>query len=706
MFQRFFHPRFIAFLHACFVMVIIWKSGSFLIDQEENHVLTQKHSYYLHQLDRISQSLEKNFEQISQNFVPLYEIGLQNNQIKVENFNKISKKIIEIQPAISKILFFDHEEVKFGYPETESTPLGAKLILLPRSHQFYITDERLILRYPYTNKQTQLSYFIQFEINKNAFFQTIKKDDTLEDVTIILKQISNEFIWSNYQTKNVTQGYYSQVLKSQPIEVFLTPKIKVVPDMRVAYFLVTLAMLFFGLITFFLTKNGVLAFNQYIELKEKLKNEEDKIKLVTNILSVPILITREDGAIEFVNQEFMHVFGLGSEEKCIFNVTNLYANPLERFHILELLQTEGRISNYQLQAKRFDNHKVFWINLSIRKIILNNQVAFVSSLFELEEQKFLEQKLKKTENYLNVLFSSANDYVIHRVYCVPNEKNQYEFVLDLISPSAINILGLSDDEMYDIQQWKTRVHPNELERISQILFSAMQSQQAIECSFRWYHQIKRRWIYIKLSTTPLFDETNNLLFYNGVIVDITDQKIEEERLEQGQRELERAVQDRTYALSVVNSKLIAELGEHQYIERKLLEDHQFCNYVLDNAPLFLLTFDKAQQIGAINETFSRLTGFRKDQLYNTKIFYYLMYPDQEIRDAMQLKHNALKHGDIKSFVSAIHTQNGEPVSVLWLNFENYDKQEEIFFGVVLPKDHGLSHVETQIEGLKNVSLIQ
>lgn len=683
MFQRVFHPRIIALITAFLVMACIWKGGAFIVEQEGKHTFQQKQTYYLHQLDSISQSLEENFRQIQYDFVPLYELGLdQKNEMNLEIFYKISKKIVEIQPAVLKILFFSGDEVKFGYPIEQEMPIGAKLVSLPRSHQFYITEERIILRYPFTTKRSHGTYFVQFELDKNTFFLFLKQEKFVKKYLLVLARLSGEPIWSNQLLHNEKTSPYLQVLTSQPLNVMLIPHEKIFVDTRVEYFILALIMCSCGILIWLSTKNGLILLNQHSEMKEKLKVEEDKLKLVTNILPIPILITREDGVIEFFNQEFSQIFGLNLEVSNNFNITNIYSNPLERFHILETLQTDGRLLNYPIQMKRADTQEEMWVALSVRKIILNNRTAFVSSLISLEELKNIEQKLQKTENHLQTLFASMSHYVVHRIHCHPVTGDHYEIGLDLISPSVTNILGLSDDEIYDVQTWKNRIHPQESEQTHRIALNAVSQMQPFECSFRWYHQIKRRWIYIKVISTPIFDEVTGTLFYNGIIFDVTDQKIEEERLEQGQRELERAVQDRTYALTVINSKLIAQLGEHQYMERKLLNDHFLCQYVFDNAPLLILTFDQAQQICTVNHMFSEITGFHKEQLHNTKVFYYLLYPDQNEREKMQVQHEALKHREIDSFVSYVYTKNGvQPV--LWLYLEPNEKLSDIFFGILM-----------------------
>ena len=132
-----------------------------------------------------------------------------------------------------------------------------------------------------------------------------------------------------------------------------------------------------------------------------------------------------------------------------------------------------------------------------------------------------------------------------------------------VSPSIIDLMGVTEPQ--DFKTWFDSIHPEDLPRVINANLEARKTNRFDE-SMRLFHPIKKEWRWIHSISTGVPDEKGRPIFVNGIIIDITAQKLAEGELIKMQNELESRVLARTMDLENLNNRLKDEIKE-----RKLLK---------------------------------------------------------------------------------------------------------------------------------------
>jgi PAS domain S-box-containing protein len=160
-------------------------------------------------------------------------------------------------------------------------------------------------------------------------------------------------------------------------------------------------------------------------------------------------------------------------------------------------------------------------------------VGIVMVTTDATERKLTEEALRKSEADLRSLMNSAENFAVYRVKIDPTVS--YGGKVALVSPSIKEILGISDP--YRFEAWFENVHPDDLSRVLEANRRAVETGAPYGEPIRWYHPVKKEWIWIHTASTPVFDADGHMSHAIGLVLDITEQKRAEEALQESQRRL-------------------------------------------------------------------------------------------------------------------------------------------------------------------------
>jgi len=120
-------------------------------------------------------------------------------------------------------------------------------------------------------------------------------------------------------------------------------------------------------------------------------------------MPIAAMITRLDGTIVYANPRFIDQLGMDIDNLGK-SVTDFYANQQERQAILNALQQDGHIDDYELQAQRSDGSLV-WISISARMVKYEGELAILSSMIDVTERKIAEETLRESKDRFSILSS-------------------------------------------------------------------------------------------------------------------------------------------------------------------------------------------------------------------------------------------------------------------------------------------------------------
>ncbi len=174
-------------------------------------------------------------------------------------------------------------------------------------------------------------------------------------------------------------------------------------------------------------------------------------------------------------------------------------------------------------------------------------VGFVEMTTDATERKRVEDALRESEANFRSLLENASNFAVYRV--AVDTANPYAGRVMMVSPSIKEITGISDP--YRFESWFENIHPEDLPKAVEANRRAMKEGRPYRQSVRVYHPQKEQWIWVHVASTPVFDAAGQLTHFNGLILDITEQKQAEEALQLAYQTMEQRVRERTRELSTL-----------------------------------------------------------------------------------------------------------------------------------------------------------
>jgi PAS domain S-box-containing protein len=110
------------------------------------------------------------------------------------------------------------------------------------------------------------------------------------------------------------------------------------------------------------------------------------LHIIVEASPIPVLITSLDGRIIYCNKNVGTLAGFPPEEMVGKQVTDFYYSPEERKIIIEKLQKDGFINNYEIKLIHKDSSTI-WALLSCELTKLNNEEVIISGLYDISVQK-------------------------------------------------------------------------------------------------------------------------------------------------------------------------------------------------------------------------------------------------------------------------------------------------------------------------------
>ncbi len=136
--------------------------------------------------------------------------------------------------------------------------------------------------------------------------------------------------------------------------------------------------------------------------------------------------------------------------------------------------------------------------------------------------------------------------------------NDEHWTMFYVSGEVEKITGYMPDDFINNRKrsFTSVIHPDDRQRVAVEVDSALAKRQPWSVEYRVQHALGHfTWVHEK--GMGVFDDQDDLLYLDGVIVDVNQQKQDEQALKQINEELESRVQARTAALQASNAELEA-----------------------------------------------------------------------------------------------------------------------------------------------------
>jgi PAS domain S-box-containing protein len=264
------------------------------------------------------------------------------------------------------------------------------------------------------------------------------------------------------------------------------------------------------------------------KMEDAHRESEEKFKELTDLLPQSIYECDITGRLTFVNQKAFESFGYTQEQfEAGLNVIDI-VSPEEQetaHNNFQALLNGHKVPGQEYTAVR-KNGSIFPVVVYSSPIIRSGKtIGLRGILFDITEQKKVEESLKKSEDRFRSIIQNSYDVIV-----IVNSELKITFV----SPSAKKILDLSPESLIGKSPLEV-VHPDDVNLIKKEIFDAMNnSNYGIPTEFR-FHKPDGTWIYLEAVA-------NNLLNYpgiDGLVItcrDITERKRTNNSLSDSERQ--------------------------------------------------------------------------------------------------------------------------------------------------------------------------
>ena len=291
--------------------------------------------------------------------------------------------------------------------------------------------------------------------------------------------------------------------------------------------------------------------------EQALKESENKFRTLFENAQIGIALTRIDGSIVDYNNAMLHIYGLKSNTfPENFTVTDLYADKNERARFLNLLQENGKVSNFETKFKTFSGETIY-ININSTFIELNNEKLILTTQLDVTANIRAQQALKESEAKLKQAQKIAHmgnwelDIVNNKLYW---------------SDEIYELFGLKPQEFEPTYEgFLKHIHPEDREMVNEAFTKSLKTGEPYEIVHRIQNDTGET-KYVKEKSSTDFDEHGNPMRSVGIVIDITNQKLAEIKEQENKKRFRLLAQT---ALDF--HKMADETGIYRYMGLKLLE---------------------------------------------------------------------------------------------------------------------------------------
>ncbi|MFX0092477.1 MAG: PAS domain S-box protein, partial [Candidatus Hodarchaeota archaeon] len=344
-------------------------------------------------------------------------------------------------------------------------------------------------------------------------------------------------------------------------------------------------------------KNVLFALSRDISdrklIEDALRESENKYRtLVEN--SLQGLLIFQDERVVFVNSAITKITGYTKEELLSMSSEEILwiVHPEAQGNFLSHFQNfqtgKPLFPTYEFRGIRKDG-KEFWVEAFSISIEYQGRPAIQSACIDITERKRAEDALRESEiKYRSLVENSLQGILIHQ-----------DGRIVFANPAVPEIFGYTMQELLNFEEMPSIIHPEDYEFFfSRVRDSSAGKPSPSRFEFRGFHkQGEICWIEAFVSLIQYQGRSALLVS----IIDITERKRAEQKLNMYHEQLEELVDERTRDLIRANEQLQREIEERKQVETALRESEEQFILFMDHLPAAVFIKDEESRLIYINK---------------------------------------------------------------------------------------------------------
>ena len=227
-----------------------------------------------------------------------------------------------------------------------------------------------------------------------------------------------------------------------------------------------------------------------------------------------------------VNAAMAKIFGYNSPKEMIENIsdisTQIHLTQDNRKQFTEALERDGVVEKFEARNLRKDG-SVIWTSTNARvvKDKNGNILYYEGFVTDITKQKKAEKAIIDAEERYRILVEKLPAVVFMDKFNQP-ETTQY------MSPRLVDLLGYTPEEWVTGDNlWENSLHPEDKQRVLAEDIRTDKTGEPFRIEYRLRHR-DGHYVWIKEDASLILGEDGTPLFWQGILLNITDQKQAEE----------------------------------------------------------------------------------------------------------------------------------------------------------------------------------
>ncbi|MDP2388497.1 MAG: PAS domain S-box protein [Bacteroidota bacterium] len=278
------------------------------------------------------------------------------------------------------------------------------------------------------------------------------------------------------------------------------------------------------------------------------KNEERFRSLAEKTNIIPWTTDAGMSRLDYVGPQAEAVLGYPVEKWYEKDFWPNHIHPDDRFRtVKEAVTNQIGDTNYDHEYRMVGaDGRVIWFRdvVSIEKVS-NGKHMLRGYLIDITERKKFEIELQENEERFRLLAESTD--------IIPWETDAKTFQFTYVGPQAERILEYPVEEWYTNDFWPDHIHPDDKEDTLAFCLKAFKEKKNYEFEYR---MVAKDGSIVWLHDVVTVQLVNNVpVTLRGFLINITERKIADEKIQKLNTELEERVQERTAQLMEINREL-------------------------------------------------------------------------------------------------------------------------------------------------------
>ncbi|MDB5626336.1 MAG: hybrid sensor histidine kinase/response regulator [Tardiphaga sp.] len=281
--------------------------------------------------------------------------------------------------------------------------------------------------------------------------------------------------------------------------------------------------------------------------QERLRESEERFRLIANSAPVPMWVTRRDGRRAFANQSYLDFLGLPYDEAIVFDWRNaLHPDDLQRI-VNEQLAGEASLKPFVLEARyRRADGEWRWLRSESQPRFdpIGNHIGFIGVAHDVTAAKTAETELRRLNETLEERIkerTSGLEYRKAQMRTILETSNQYQVLLDIaghvVFANKTSLAGIHAESPDVVGQlvWESPWFRDTdgMRETVRAAFAAVMRCDNVRTELLLHLPIGSR--YFDFAMRPVLDQHGTISGVLAEAVDITERLQGEEALRQSQK---------------------------------------------------------------------------------------------------------------------------------------------------------------------------